>query len=175
MDYFAFDELVLSVTPYFPDDELSDIAVVGFRALGAVELEKELTGETAALKMLADLSGARHGTVIAAFVSESGASVAVAHKGLLYDISDCAFGAAGRLKVFRHGRSRFGLLVDSDAMNAQMWEKLRGWCDFVINVALRIDEDYADRVRALSSATGLPVLATDGNNTFTNLARIGSG
>ena len=60
-------------------------------------------------------------------------------------------------------------------MNAQMWEKLRGWCDFVINVALRIDEDYADRVRALSSATGLPVLATDGNNTFTNLARIGSG
>lgn len=175
MDYFAFDELVLSVAPYFPDDELSDIAVVGYRALGAVELEKELTGETAALRTLAAISGARHGTVIAAFVSESGASVAVAHKGRLYDISDCAFGSAGRLKVFRHGKSRFGLLVDSDAMNAQMWEKLRGWCDFVVNVALRIDEDYADRVRALSSATGLPVLATDGNNTFTNLARIGSG
>ena len=172
MDYFAFDELVLSVKPYFPEDDVSDIVVIGYKALGAVELEKELTGETDSLKTLAALSESRRGTVIAAFISENGASAAVAHKGRLYDISDCSFGKAGRLKVFRHGRSRFGLLVDSDALNAHLWEKLRGWCDFVISVALKVDEDFAERVGALSAAALLPVLCTDGENTFCTLPRV---
>lgn len=172
MDYFSFNDLVLSVTPYFPGENLADIAVVGYKALGAVELEKELTGETAYLKDLSDLSGTRNGTVVAAFISESGPSAAVAHKGRLYDVSDCGFGRPGRLKVFKHGKTRMGLLVDSDALNAAMWEKLHGWCDFVINLAVRVDEDFANRVGALSAAARLPVLCTDGDNTYCSLSKL---
>lgn len=169
MDYFAYGKLVLGVSPYFSREDVADISVVGVRALGVVELEKELTGETSALRALSALSDSRGGTVIAGFLSEAGVSAAVAHKGRLYDVSDCGFGKTDRLKVFKHGKARMALLVDSDALSAAVWEKLRGWCDFVVNIALRVDDDFADRVRSLASAAELPVLCTDGDNTVSTL------
>ena len=96
MDYYAYGDLVVSVG----NGELADVTVFGFER--SIALEQELVGASAALKELAALSGTKDGTVMAGFSSPGAPmSVAVCHKGKLYDIT-----------VGRRRRARRRLLVE---------------------------------------------------------------
>ena len=142
MDYYAYGDLVVSVG----NGELADVTVFGFER--SIVLEQELVGASAALKELAALSGTKDGTVMAGFSSPGAPmSVAVCHKGKLYDITDCG---SGSVKVFKLKEYRIGLLVDDDALDADYWLKLRGWCDFAVCVVGAIDETAGERIAALS-------------------------
>lgn len=161
MDYYTYGDLVVSVG----EGEMSDVTLFGFDR--SIELERELTGATRGLKTLAALSGQKDGTVMAGF-SSAGApmSVAVCHKGKLYDISDCG---SGSVKVFKLRAYRIGLLVDEDALDVDYWLKLRGWCDFAVCVVGLIDETTGERIAALSHSAGVKAIATDGKNTVSTL------
>ncbi len=161
MDYYAYGDLVVSVG----NGELADVTVFGFER--SIVLEQELVGASAALKELAALSGTKDGTVMAGFSSPGAPmSVAVCHKGKLYDITDCG---SGSVKVFKLKEYRIGLLVDDDALDADYWLKLRGWCDFAVCVVGAIDETAGERIAALSHTAGIKTLATDGKNTVSTL------
>lgn len=161
MDYFAYGDLVISVG----DGEMADVTLYGFDRV--IELERELSGETAVLKDLAGRSGEKDGTVMAGFSSPGAPmSVAVTHKGKLYDIADCGSGA---IKVYKLKTYRIGLIVDDDAYRADHWLKLKGWCDFAVCICAGIDEAAGERIAALSHASEVKALATDGKNSVSTL------
>lgn len=161
MDYYAFGDLVVSVG----EGEMADVTVFGFER--SIALEQELTGASSALKELAALSKDKDGTVMAGFSSPGAPmSVAVCHKGKLYDITDSG---SGSVKVFKLRAYRIGLLVDDDALDAEYWMKLDGWCDFAVCILGAIDNATGERIAALSHAAGVKTLATDGSNTVSTL------
>ena len=85
---------------------------------------------------------------------------------MLYDITD---GGIGSVKVYKMKEYRIWLLVDDDALDADYWLKLRGWCDFAVCVVGAIDETAGERIAALSHTAGIKTLATDGKNTVSTL------
>lgn len=155
MDYYTYGDLVIGVG----DGEMADVSVYGFEKCGL------LTPET--LRNLSALSGRRDGTVMAGLATpDAPLCVAVCHKGKLYDVSDCG---SGSVKVFKLKRYRIGLLVDLDALDAEYWLRLIGWCDFAVCIVGNIDSTVGDRIAAISHSVGLKTLATDGSNTVSTL------
>lgn len=161
MDYYSYGDLVIGIG----DGDLADITLYGFDR--AIALEEELVGATERLKELADLSGAKDGTVMAGFsYPDAPMSVAVCHKGKLYDITDCG---SGSVKVFKRNDYRIGLLVDEDALDAAYWLKLRDFCDFAVCIVGILDAGVGERIAGLSHTVGIKTLATDGKNAVSTL------
>ena len=155
-------------------DGENNVLVMSFNTLPIVNLSKELKGETAILKKLAQLSADDDCTVLCGIQMQLEErlylSVAIAHKGKLIDIADrvaCSdedfYECTNKLKIYNTASGRLGVLIDTDAELKNLWKKLMPSCDLIICIC---DRNRRARIRKLNEELNFPALYVDRSSKF---------
>jgi len=153
-------------------DHKCDFLILGYNAFSGVDLSEEIAGFTSCIKRLRDFSLKTGGTIFCGIKTQildiKHISVAVCGRGKVLDIVDRSsnqlgdtYGASNKLKMFGTKMGIVGLIVDSDCLSENVWQKIAPNAGIILCINRGSSPQVQEEVRLFSATYNKPYIYVD--------------